>query len=62
MDDSPYVREAQFYRAKALLRDGRAQEALDALRRSAAGDGAIAERARALADSVTALNGGPSDL
>lgn len=52
--DSPYLDEARFYRAKALLRQGDADAALDFLRDAADGGGAVAGHAAMLADSVRA--------
>ena len=52
LGDTPYRLEAHFYRAKALLRVGRATEALADLRRATALPGVIAGHAHALADSV----------
>ncbi len=50
--DSPYRDEARWYQAKALLRLGRAKEALSALTARASADPAMAARLSALADSV----------
>jgi len=52
LGDTPYRSEAYFYRAKALLRHGRATEALADLRSAAAVEGVIGGQARALADTV----------
>ena len=49
---TPYLAEAHYYRAKALLRLGRADEALRDLEQAAANTGATGAAARALADSV----------
>ena len=53
--DTPYHAEARYYRAKALLRMGRAADAQSELQRIAASSGAMFEMARALADSVSRL-------
>ena len=53
--ESPYLAEAHFYLAKALLRMGDANGALVQLASSSGGDSEIAALSRALADSVTAL-------
>ena len=50
--DSPYLAEARFYRAKALLRLGEVSGALAELNQSAKLGGVIGAYARALADSV----------
>jgi hypothetical protein len=55
--DTPYLTEARYYLAKALLRLGRADEALRELRAAASGMTEIAAEARALADSVEAVVG-----
>jgi len=52
LGDTPYRSEAYFYRGKALLRLGRAAEALADLRSAAALEGVIGGQARALADTV----------
>lgn len=59
--DSPYLSEAHFYRAKALLRVGLVDEARAELRESAAtpeSGSEIAAAARALSDSLEAIMGG----
>lgn len=53
LGDSPYHAEARFYRAKALLRLGRAADATRELR--AVRDIELAPRAAALADSIEGL-------
>lgn len=53
--DTPYLAEARYYLAKALLRLGRADEALRELRLAADGTAEIGHEARALADSVAAV-------
>jgi len=50
--DSPYLAEAHFYRAKALLRLGEVSAALAELREAARFGSVIGDYARALADSV----------
>lgn len=50
--DSPYADEAQLYHAKALLRLGRAHDALAVLAGRVPADAAVAARLSALADSV----------
>ncbi len=50
--DSPYADESQLYRAKALLRLGRGNDALAVLTAHAPADPAMAARLSALADSV----------
>jgi hypothetical protein len=52
--ESPYRDEARFYRAKALLRLGRATDALAELRQLARGQSEVAAAGAALADSVEA--------
>lgn len=49
---TPYLPESHYYRAKALLRLGRADDALAHLRWLGAQDHELADHARALADSV----------
>lgn len=56
--DSPYLAEAHFYRAKALLSLGRVVDAQQDLRTAATAGSAIATSARALADSVDIAVGG----
>ena len=51
----PYAAEGHFYSAKAWLRQGRADSALVHLATIAAGGGALAAHAAALADSVKAV-------
>lgn len=53
--DSPYLTEARFYRAKALLSEGEADEALEFLRSVADSDSPVAGHAAALVDSVRAV-------
>jgi TolA-binding protein len=55
--DSPYLAEAHFYRAKALLSQGRVDEAQVDLEATSESDGEIAASARTLADSVEARMG-----
>lgn len=55
--DTPYLAEARYYLAKALLGLGRADEALRELRAVPDGTAEIASEARALADSVEAIVG-----
>jgi tetratricopeptide (TPR) repeat protein len=55
---SPYLAEAHFYRAKALLRLGDAATALEHLRVAATSGGEISTSAAALADSVEVQMGG----
>ena len=55
LGDTPYLAEAHYYLAKALLRLGRPQEANDHLRTAADGRGELSESATALADSVEEL-------
>lgn len=55
---TPYLPEARYYLAKALLQLGRADEARSELREIADGTSEMAGRARALADSVEARMGG----
>ena len=50
--DTPYRAEARYYRAKALLRRGRAADARAELALLSASDGVVYEMGRALADSV----------
>lgn len=52
--DTPYLPEARYYLAKALLRLGRGREAMTQLRQVAGGS-AVGPRASALADSVERL-------
>ena len=52
LGDTPYGAEARYYRAKALLRLARGQEALGELRQVPAENPAIGSAARALADSI----------
>ena len=54
LGDTPFVPEARYYLAKALLRFGRGREAMTQLRQVAAGS-ALGPRASALADSVARL-------
>ena len=54
--DTPYRAEARYYRAKALLRVGRATEARAELVRLSPVDGVVYDMGRALADSVARLN------
>ena len=51
---SPYADEAKYYRAKALLQLGNAEDALAALRSMSPGPSAITSAARAFRDSVEA--------
>lgn len=53
--DSPYVDEARFYRAKALLSEGEAEEALEFLQGVVGSDSPVAGHAAALVDSVRAV-------
>jgi hypothetical protein len=55
--DTPYLAEARYYLAKALLRLGQTDAALRELRAAAADTMEIAGEARALADSVEAAAG-----
>ena len=55
--DSPYLAEANYYLAKALLRLGYADGALAQLASSSGGETEIASLSLALADSVAALSG-----
>jgi tetratricopeptide (TPR) repeat protein len=55
--DTPYLAEARYYLAKALLRLGQTDEALRELRTAAADGAEISGEARALADSVEAVAG-----
>ena len=50
--ESPYRAEARYYRAKALLRMGRAADAQAELARLTRADGVVYDMGRALADSV----------
>jgi len=52
--ETPYLHEARYYRAKLLLRLGRAEDALRELRAAARGPSEVAGAANALADSVEA--------
>jgi len=56
--DSPYLPEAYFYRAKALLRLGDIELAQRDLRAAAGASAEISDHAQALADSVEAPVGG----
>ena len=53
--DTPYRAEARYYRAKALLRVGRATDARAELARLLPVDGVVYDMGRALADSVARL-------
>lgn len=53
--DTPYLDEAHYYLAKALLRLGRGEEAVEQLRLVSSRDDALGLASRALADSVEAL-------
>ena len=53
--ESPYLAEAHYYLAKALLRMGDADGALAQLASSASGETEVAALSLALADSVAAL-------
>ena len=55
--DTPYRAEARYYRAKALLRMGRGDDARADLAALTRADGAAFEMAAALADSVARLRG-----
>lgn len=55
LGDTPYLSEAHFYRAKALLRRGEVDAALTDLRAVNPRSEVIAAQARALADSTTRL-------
>jgi len=55
--ESPYLAEAHYYLAKALLRLGDAGGALAQLASSSGGESEVAAVSRALADSVAALSG-----
>jgi len=55
LGDSPYLAEARYYLAKALLRSGDTEAALRELRAVPAADTAVAASASALADSVGSL-------
>jgi tetratricopeptide (TPR) repeat protein len=55
LGDTPYLVEARFYLAKALLRLGRGVEATEALRLAATDPGEVGRQARALADSVEVM-------
>lgn len=55
---SPYLAEAHYYRAKALLRLGEVEMALGDLRAAATSAGEISSAASSLADSLEALMGG----
>ena len=55
--DTPYRAEARYYRAKALLRVGRASEARAELARLSPADGIVFDMGKALADSVARLRG-----
>jgi hypothetical protein len=55
LGETPYLAEAHYYLAKALLREGKAGPALRELRAVPPGDSPIAASAAALADSVTRL-------
>jgi hypothetical protein len=52
---SPYLGEAHYYLAKALLREGNASAALDELRAARVADGAVTAAAAALADTLQGL-------
>ena len=52
---TPYRSEATYYRAKALLRMARTDDALSALARLSPADGIVYEMGQALADSVRQL-------
>src|SRR5437762_1059740 len=52
LGDTPYLGEARFYRAKALLRQGNGAAALSELHAVASSSSAVSGWARALADSV----------
>jgi len=52
LGDTPYLAEAHFYRAKALLRLGETRAALDELKQAGALGGVIGGYARALTDSI----------
>jgi tetratricopeptide (TPR) repeat protein len=54
LGETPYLTEARYFRAKALLRLDRAREALAELRRAEQRDQELAGAARALGDSVEA--------
>ena len=54
--ESPYLTEAHYYLAKALLRLGDADGALAQLNAAGVGESEVAALARALTDSVTALS------
>lgn len=56
--ESPYLPEAHYYRAKALLRLGSMESALRDLRAAAATSAEISGQAQALADSIEAHMGG----
>jgi tetratricopeptide (TPR) repeat protein len=56
--ESPYLGEAHYYRAKALLSLGRVDEAQRELRAAMSADSDIAKSATALADSLEARMGG----
>lgn len=53
--DTPYREEARYYRAKALLRLGRAADARAELARLSPADGVVYDMAKALDDSVARL-------
>lgn len=53
--DTPYRAEARYYRAKALLRVGRAADAQTELALLSPADGVVYDMGRALADSVAHL-------
>lgn len=55
--DTPYRGEAKYYRAKALLRLGRAADARAELARLSPADGVVYDMGRALADSVAHARG-----
>jgi tetratricopeptide (TPR) repeat protein len=55
LGSTPYLTEARYYRAKALLRLGRGPEALLELRGAARSTGILGEVARNLADSVEVM-------
>jgi predicted Zn-dependent protease len=54
--ETPYRAEARYYRAKALLRVGRAADAEAELARLTPADGVVYEMGRALADSVARVH------
>jgi hypothetical protein len=52
LGETPYLPEARYYRAKALLRLGRGREALAELEQVGAAAAIIGRDARVLADSI----------